>query len=237
MDVRRNQVITHREVCELSLGAHVTKGMNFRIKGQRSVVLMSQRLNAPYHDVVDEDGAGIWYEGHDLPRSASLPYPKQVDQERIAPSGRPTENGKFWNAAKLHADKGAEAELVLAFDKIKKGLWSFAGAFRLTDAREAHDGTRRVYQFRLELDEIASFEGVSTETWTTEIVPDRVIPTDVKIAVWNRDGGRCTKCGKDDDLHFDHILPYAKGGSSRTPGNVQLLCARHNLEKSDRLDR
>jgi hypothetical protein len=30
-------------------------------------------------------------------------------------------------------------------------------------------------------------------------------------------------------------LPWSKGGTSITEENVQLLCARHNLEKSDRI--
>jgi hypothetical protein len=33
----------------------------------------------------------------------------------------------------------------------------------------------------------------------------------------------------------DHDLPWSKGGTSITEENVQLLCARHNLEKSDRI--
>jgi len=33
----------------------------------------------------------------------------------------------------------------------------------------------------------------------------------------------------------DHDLPWSKGGTSITENNVQLLCARHNLEKRDRI--
>lgn len=236
MDIRRNQIITHRQVCDLALGAHVTKGMNFRIRGIRTVVLMSQRANAPYRDQVDENGAAIWYEGHDVPKAPGLPYPKLVDQQLVTDRGTRTENGKFWDAAVAHRDEGAPAESVLAFDKIKKGLWSYAGVFRLVDAREVHDGTRRAFEYRLELDDSAAVPGTSELAWSPESVIDRVIPTDVKIAVWNRDGGRCTRCGAADDLHFDHVLPYAKGGSSRVVENIQLLCARHNLAKSDRID-
>ena len=58
---------------------------------------------------------------------------------------------------------------------------------------------------------------------------------DVKRAVWKRDAGRCVECGSEDNLHFDHVLPYSKGGSSLVAENVQLLCARHNLAKSDRI--
>jgi 5-methylcytosine-specific restriction endonuclease McrA len=37
------------------------------------------------------------------------------------------------------------------------------------------------------------------------------------------------------DLHFDHDIPFSKGGSSLTAANVRLLCAKHNLEKSDKI--
>ena len=63
----------------------------------------------------------------------------------------------------------------------------------------------------------------------------RIIPTEVKLEVWKRDEGKCVTCGADNELHFDHILPYSKGGTSVKAENVQLLCARHNLVKSDKI--
>lgn len=62
------------------------------------------------------------------------------------------------------------------------------------------------------------------------------IPGSVKRAVWQRDGGRCVKCGSTEELQFDHIIPVAKGGSSKTPGNIQLLCGVHNREKRTRIE-
>jgi hypothetical protein len=62
----------------------------------------------------------------------------------------------------------------------------------------------------------------------------REIPGDAKRAVWARDGGRCVKCSATDYLEFDHIIPHSRGGAS-TEGNVQILCRRCNLEKSDRI--
>ncbi len=62
-----------------------------------------------------------------------------------------------------------------------------------------------------------------------------MIPTSVKLEVWKRDKGKCVQCGSTDNLHFDHILPFAKGGTSLKAENIQLLCARHNLEKRDRI--
>ncbi len=49
------------------------------------------------------------------------------------------------------------------------------------------------------------------------------IPQDVKIAVSARDGGRCRQCGSTTDLHFDHVIPWSKGGAN-TVANIQLLC-------------
>lgn len=60
------------------------------------------------------------------------------------------------------------------------------------------------------------------------------IPEDVKLLVWSRDGGACTRCGSRQDLHFDHIIPVAKGGGN-TEANVQILCQACNLKKSDKI--
>jgi 5-methylcytosine-specific restriction endonuclease McrA len=58
------------------------------------------------------------------------------------------------------------------------------------------------------------------------------IAAPVKLEVWKRDAGKCSICGATDELHFDHIVPFAKGGTPLTVANVQLLCARHNIQKS-----
>jgi len=62
-----------------------------------------------------------------------------------------------------------------------------------------------------------------------------MIPTSVKLEVWKRDKGKFIQCGSENNLHFDHVLPFSKGGTSLKAENIQLLCARHNLEKRDRI--
>jgi len=62
----------------------------------------------------------------------------------------------------------------------------------------------------------------------------RKIPQPVKLLVWRRDQGQCGLCGSREQLEFDHIIPVAKGGSN-TERNIQLLCARCNRSKSDRI--
>lgn len=62
----------------------------------------------------------------------------------------------------------------------------------------------------------------------------RHIPDDVKRDVWARDGGRCVRCGATEYLEYDHIIPHSKGGAN-TVNNIQILCRRCNLMKSDRI--
>lgn len=63
----------------------------------------------------------------------------------------------------------------------------------------------------------------------------RTIPSAVKREVWARDGGCCVLCGASDDLHFDHEIPFSKGGASTT-ANVRILCAHHNLRKGAKIE-
>jgi 5-methylcytosine-specific restriction endonuclease McrA len=60
------------------------------------------------------------------------------------------------------------------------------------------------------------------------------IPAAVRREVWRRDEGRCTECGSNKRLEFDHIIPISRGGSN-TARNLQLLCERCNRHKSGRI--
>ena len=66
----------------------------------------------------------------------------------------------------------------------------------------------------------------------------RVIPSEVKRAVWNRDGGRCAYIGKNQRrcnetgfLEFHHVVPFARGGAA-TSENIALRCRAHNQYES-----
>ena len=136
-------------------------------------------------------------------------------------------------AQQYKADQSPPAR-VRVYEKIIDGVWSYNGVFSLIDAWQESDGVRNVFKFKL----IAAFEG--ERIGEVQDIPPlaerrRIIPSTVKQNVWKRDGGKCTVCGASDELHFDHIIPFSQGGTSLTAENVQLLCARHNLEKSDKI--
>jgi HNH endonuclease len=230
--LRPGDVASYLVICTQE-GVNLQRGMNFRLRGGRSVILMSVRAGAPYADRVEEDGRVLIYEGHDVPRRRGGLDPKTLDQPRAHPSGSLTENGLFERAAARFKNGSGPAEKVIVYEKIRAGVWVYNGVFQLVDAWQEKSGSRTVFKFRLELLDEPVYE-VNREVAEPEHA--RLIPSDVKRAVWKRDKGLCVQCGADDNLHFDHIIPYSKGGSSLVAENIQLLCVRHNLAKRDRIE-
>jgi HNH endonuclease len=226
-----NEVLSYLEMCRRE-GVSLQRGMNFGVGGSHSVILMSVRPNAPYEDELLEGGTVIIYEGHDTPRTLSSPYPKQVDQPEFTPSGTPTENGKFFRAAVEAKNASRAPERVRVYEKLRQGIWSYNGTFHLVDAWRQPSKGRQVFKFKLVA--IQGEEDLSKPA-RRDAPRRRVIPTEIKLAVWKRDGGKCVACGARDDLHFDHIVPYSLGGTSVVVDNIQLLCARHNIAKRDRI--
>lgn len=69
---------------------------------------------------------------------------------------------------------------------------------------------------------------------------DRVIPRDVRVFVIARDNGKCQLrypgiCLVDKEIDIDHRYPWAKGGSSKDPDNLQCACHPCNQKKSDKV--
>ena len=230
----RGNIISYDYLCQKE-SAKLQKGMNFRLKGRHSVLLMSVRKNSPYQDEITDDGTVLIYEGHDVPKTEGVTYPKQLDQPEYLSSGNLTENGKFNKAAEDYKSGKKGPDIVQVYEKIKAGIWSDNGFFHLTDSWMISDGSRKVFKFKLIAIESVEDNSKPEDSIDRVVERSRIIPTRIKLEVWKRDKGMCTVCNAKDELHFDHILPFSRGGTSLKAENIQLLCARHNLEKSARI--
>jgi hypothetical protein len=234
MAIYPGDIISHAEMC-LEEGISLQRGMNFRIKGGVTVILMSLRKGAPYADRVENDGQDLIYEGHNVPKNLARD-PKSVDQLDYTPKGRLTENGKFYQAAMKYKDDNGPPELVKVYEKIKDGIWVYNGIFELIDAWVEKSENRNVFKFKLNVTNKTIDQKEKRHIQLKDLDHNRMIPTSVKLEVWKRDKGQCVECGSKDNLHFDHILPYSKGGTSLKTENIQLLCARHNFQKRDKIE-
>jgi hypothetical protein len=230
--IRTGDVLSYLEMCA-GFGVNLQRGMNYRLTPAESLILMSLRPSAPYGDRVEEGGRVIIYEGHDVPSTKGGPDPKSVDQPEFLPSGRLTQNGLFVDAVRRFKLGRADAEKVKVFEKIRAGIWVYNGLFKLVDVWQETSGQRQVFKFKLEILEQLP---TASDAAIGKIDHDRVIPATVKLEVWKRDNGSCVKCGSKENLHFDHIIPYSQGGSSKDAKNIQILCLKHNLAKRDKIE-
>jgi predicted restriction endonuclease len=63
----------------------------------------------------------------------------------------------------------------------------------------------------------------------------RNISERLKVRVLMRDGNKCRLCGvtvTGENIHFDHIKPWSKGGETVLE-NLQVLCVKHNIAKGN----
>ncbi len=228
--VSQDDIISHTELCLCEGGITLQKGMNFHFSNPFSVILMSTREGAPYADAVSGDGRSLEYEGHD----ASGDTDKKLDQPRTDNNSHLNENGRFCQAIDEAKRDGKQCnEKVRVYEKIKTGVWAFKGIFFLRDYKYVDSGGRKVFKFILELTDGERIGGADR---AVAVVHNRIIPSSVMREVYARDRGCCVKCGSTTNLCYDHILPYSKGGSSKTARNIQILCEKCNLAKTDHIE-
>lgn len=68
--------------------------------------------------------------------------------------------------------------------------------------------------------------------WLTKVSPNRGIFGKDKEFIYKRDKV-CLKCGTENNLTIDHIIPISKKGTNDRD-NLQVLCSRCNGEKDDK---
>lgn len=118
----------------------------------------------------------------------------------------------------------------------RRTCWMFKGEFYWEDeGYNAHEVKALVFdRTRKKERKLEKAESLMEQRGSSVAERREPISDDVKVFVWNRDGGKCVKCESQENLEFDHIIPFARGGSS-TARNIQLLCEDCNRGKSDSL--
>ncbi len=139
-----------------------------------------------------------------------------------------------WSKAQVGASQQTQAvDPVHIWRDGRRNLWQFLGDFYWDDdGLGAEDVKALVLQRKRRLEQkLQSARSLMRAEKNGR--PTRApIPTELRRAVFERDGGYCVECGGSFDLQYDHILPVARGGAT-TLQNLQLLCADCNRSKSD----
>jgi hypothetical protein len=132
---------------------------------------------------------------------------------------------------------GAQLKRPLHMPAIGPGAWAFRCKVFLHDLQKplAPERLMLLIKYRVLREErqwekierqVRAFENLSQ----AEVARRERIPETVRLFVWQRDEGKCVRCGSEERLEFDHIIPVIEGGSS-TERNVQLLCESCNRSK------
>ena len=120
-------------------------------------------------------------------------------------------------------------------------MWTYKGYYILIDvAIDSLDEENilRIKHFVLkkekELNKISREVDAFENFDATQKAKRERIADNVRLFTWQRDEGKCVKCGNKEKLEFDHIIPVAEGGSS-TERNIQLLCENCNRSKGKKI--
>ena len=229
----KDKILSYWDMCSRQ-GMALQRGMYFRSPPSYGVILMSRRPNAPYADALSADETVLLYEGHDVRRTIHTPDPKILDQPWVDVHGKPTENGRFAAWVDDLKQGNVSPAIFRVYEKMRPGVWTDRGLYLLKDYEYGLENKRRVFKFRLEQ---ADFDSSAPhESVDPDLEVSRQIPSWIKQIVYKRDKGHCVICSATDQLHFDHDFPFARGGTSILPENVRILCARHNLAKSAKIE-
>lgn len=114
-----------------------------------------------------------------------------------------------------------------------KKLWRFQGYwYWAEDSIDAEEVfailTAREIRAKQSIDRAKTIAGMATQPQKNNVRGH--IPPDLRQLVWMRDGGRCTMCGSQTELQFDHIIPVSMGGAT-SEQNLQILCGSCNRSK------
>lgn len=122
----------------------------------------------------------------------------------------------------------------IPLNKILNVTWHPNGIF-LELSRQANNGFYTVNHAQVVAEIIlADIRMMNRQMIAPNKRDTRRIPQHVMTEVWQRDQGKCIQCHATEYLEFDHVIPHSKGGATSV-NNLQLLCRKCNLEKSNKI--
>ena len=165
--------------------------------------------------------------GSEVKATSRLPVPEQVASATPWPKVAPLSAERY----ALQATIGQGTH-----DKLRYAQALLGHAVPSGDLAEVLDRALDALIAQLEKQKI----GATSRARAQRAAEDpRHIPTAVKRAVWERDGGQCGfvgedghRCGSSVRLEFDHVDPVARGGEATIEG-IRLRCRAHNQYEAE----
>lgn len=96
--------------------------------------------------------------------------------------------------------------------------------FECTNRKDAE----RIYNLKREYNQIR----IEIDSLKRQLPKDakRVFTGILRAEILKRDNYQCVRCGSDESLQIDHIIPWHKGGKTNYE-NAQVLCKKCNYNK------
>ncbi len=79
--IKQGDIISYLSMCQEE-ETNLQRGMNFKLKGGKSVILMSTRSGAPYSDRVEEEGKILIMRDMISPKQKELMTPKNIIKKK-----------------------------------------------------------------------------------------------------------------------------------------------------------
>ncbi|MBS1983318.1 MAG: HNH endonuclease [Bdellovibrionales bacterium] len=149
------------------------------------------------------------------------------------PSVLPRERERMVSAEHTEVKFLIDQQLRESLEQVRSLLGPRGAALSLAElvAEMARLSTERLSEKRFGKAPVkAELKAPSPKPGAGVIKRTRYISKAVKHRVWRAAGGKCTACGSKHRLQFDHVQPFALGGTS-SPENIQLLCGSCNLRR------